>query len=387
MMKVPEDLRTQSTTGGAISLLSLSLILMLFLSEFVSFLTPIRTTSLSVDTGRDELFSVHLEMDMPYINCDVIGVDALDAGGTIRLEIENELFKIPIDHYGNVVKPSDPPARLVRQHMSNATDTTHANAISKTPNRDAPTGCDSCFGAEDSPTDCCNTCDSVRTAYEKRGWLIHDLSRFPQCRREGKLSLTRGEFDEKHGCKIKGNLKISKVAGRIHITPGHSFSFAGHVVHDYSALRNKKFDLSHHIHKLNFGTEFPGQTNALDRTKRMAKRGETLVGQHEYFIRVVPTTYKYAFSRTVYTNQYSQTYFFRRSDPQKGGTHIPGIFLNYDLSPIHVEVNESRPSFFHFLVQLCAIIGGVFTVASMLSTFMDDVVLKAMKKRQVGKHI
>lgn len=243
------------------------------------------------------------------------------------------------------------------------------------------------MGAQVSADQCCNTCADVRRAYEKRGWLLTDLSSIPHCIREGITTLTPGKYDPEHGCNVHGYIEISKVAGRIHVTPGHSFQFHGRTLHDLSALRDHQLDLSHKIKHLSFGESYPGQVNPLDGVEKRAANDDEKVGQHEYFIRIVPTTYKLSFARKLRTNQYSQSYFFRKSDPNKGGQLIPGLFLSYDLSPIHIEVEESRKSFFHFLVQLCAIIGGVFTVASMLSMFLDDVLIKAVRKAQTGKQI
>ena len=45
-----------------------------------------------------------------------------------------------------------------------------------------------------------------------------------------------------------------------------------------------------------------------------------------------------------------------------GGGSLPGVFLNYELSPMRVRIEEKRNSLGHFLTRLCAIIGGVFTV-------------------------
>lgn len=379
MMKVPEDLRTQSSTGGIISLISFIVIASLFLSELFSFLTPTRTSSLSVDAGRDEVLRIHLDVDFPFVNCEIMGVDALDVGGTVQLEITNHMYKTPIDHSGRPVRDG------IRSKLGRHVSRQNTNpSPSPTPWEN---GCGSCMGAQLTANQCCNTCAEVRAAYEKRGWLLMDLKSVPQCAREGVTTLTKGEYDPEHGCNVHGFIEISKVAGRIHITPGHSFEFHGRTLHDLSALRDHQLDLSHRIKKLSFGEPYPGQNNPLDGVEKRARNDDDKVGQHEYFIRIVPTTYKYLFSRPVRTNQYSQSYFFRKSDPNKGGQLIPGLFLSYDLSPIHIEVEESRKSFFHFLVQLCAIIGGVFTVASMLSTFMDDVVLRAMRKSQAGKLI
>lgn len=378
MMKVPEDLRTQSTIGGTISLISFIVIITLFLTEFTTFLTPERTTKLSVDAGINESLRIYLDVDFPHVNCEIMGVDALDVGGTIQLEITNHMFKTPIDSHGNHISPA------LRTRL---TQHTQSHAESKPSPSPWPDNCGSCMGAQLTPEQCCNTCRAVRAAYEKRGWLLTDLSSVPHCAREGIVTLTPGEYDPSHGCNVHGYIDISKVAGRIHITPGHSFQFHGRTLHDLSALRDHQLDLSHRIKKLSFGEAYPGQVNPLDGVERHGRNVENTVGQHEYFIRIVPTTYKFSFSSTLRTNQYSQSYFFRQSDPNRGGQLIPGLFLSYDLSPIHIEVEESRRSFLHFLVQLCAIVGGVFTVASMLSTLMDDVVLKAVRKRQSGKLI
>ncbi|KAI0566899.1 Endoplasmic reticulum-Golgi intermediate compartment protein 3 ERV46 ERGIC3 [Gracilaria domingensis] len=373
MMKVPEDLRTQSTVGGTISLISFVVISVLFLTELWSYLTPKRTTTLSVDAGVGETLRIYLDVDFPHVNCEVMGVDALDIGGTMQLEITNHMFKTPIDHKGRKVDGDIRTKLEAPQRQAAASPSPWPNA------------CGSCMGAGLTGKECCNTCADVRKMYEKRGWLLTDLTNIPQCIREGIKTITPGTFDERYGCNIHGHIEISKVAGRINLTPGHSFQFHGHTLHDLSAVRDHKLDLSHRVNKLWFGEPYPGQVNPLDGVSKHATRAQDAMGAHEYFIRVVPTTYKLPFSRTLRTNQYSQSYFFRRSDASQGSQIMPGVFLNYDLSPIHVEVEESRRSFLHFLVQLCAIVGGVFTVASMLSTFMDDVVLRAVRKRQVGK--
>lgn len=41
----------------------------------------------------------------------------------------------------------------------------------------------------------------------------------------------------------------------------------------------------------------------------------------------------------------------------------------FDLSPIIVEYQESANSFLHFLTNLCAIIGGIFTIFSLIDLF------------------
>ena len=45
---------------------------------------------------------------------------------------------------------------------------------------------------------------------------------------------------------------------------------------------------------------------------------------------------------------------------------LPGVFFIYDISPIKVKFTEKQQSFTYFLTSLCAIVGGVFTVAGII---------------------
>lgn len=365
---VPDELRRGSASGGIISVVSFSVILVLFISELVTFLTLTRTTHLTVDDGTQGTLRVHIDLDLPYLNCEVLGLDAADVSGKQQLEITHNVFKTPIDHKG---RPLGDKMKL----------TSHGGP-SPSP---FPNGCGSCMGAQETPDQCCNTCASVRAAYEKRGWMLLRPAQVPQCVREGVTSLTPGEFDASRGCNIHGTIDVLKVAGTLRITPGHTFKFLGRAVHDLSAMRNHDINLSHKFKSVAFGEAFPGQTNSLDGIAKTVSGGKDSVGQHEYFVKVVPTTYREAWGRETTSNSYSITQYFRKL-PQDG-TSLPGIFIFYDMSPIRVTVVEQRKNPFHFIVQLCAIIGGVFTVAGLLSTFVDDVVIKMIEKRKRGKLI
>lgn len=360
---VPDELRRGSASGGVISVVSFLVISILFISELLSFLTPERISHLSVDDGTASSLTLHIDLDLPYLNCEVLGLDAADASGNAQLEITHNVFKTPIDHSGRALGKRT----LLSRNAS----------PSPTP---WPNGCGSCMGAGE-PGQCCNTCAEVRVAYEKKGWMLIPTSKVPQCVREGITAITPGEFDGTRGCNIRGTVNVLRVAGTLRITPGHTFKFLGHALHDLSALKNHDINLSHRFRSVSFGEPFPGQTNALDGTKANG----AVLGQHEYFVKVVPTTYRRAWRSALSTNQYSVTKYFRKLSGEANS--LPGIFIMYDFSPIKVEVVEMRKSFFHFIVQLCAIIGGVFTVAGLISTFVDDVVLRVIKKRQSGKLI
>lgn len=62
-----------------------------------------------------------------------------------------------------------------------------------------------------------------------------------------------------------------------------------------------------------------------------------------------------------------------------------GVFFIYDLSPMLVRLTEYRHSFTHFLTNVCAIVGGVFTVAGMLDGMLYHSGRVLKKKIELGK--
>jgi len=82
---------------------------------------------------------------------------------------------------------------------------------------------------------------------------------------------------------------------------------------------------------------------------------------YQYNIQIVPTVYK-SWGMKAYTNQYAVTETTQKIDIY--GMGVPGLFFIYELSPIIVDYSESSQSFAHFITNLCAIIGGIYTVAS-----------------------
>ena len=64
---------------------------------------------------------------------------------------------------------------------------------------------------------------------------------------------------------------------------------------------------------------------------------------------------------------------------------MPSIWFRYDLSPVTVKFTQWRESIFHFLVQVCAIIGGVFTVAGIIDSVIHKAAVKIVHKAEIGK--
>ncbi|KAK9219608.1 hypothetical protein WN943_008254 [Citrus x changshan-huyou] len=263
------------------------------------------------------------------------------------------------------------------------------------------TYCGSCYGAESSDEDCCNNCEEVREAYRKKGWALSNPDLIDQCKREGFLQRIKEEEGE--GCNIYGFLEVNKVAGNFHFAPGKSFHQSGVHVHDILAFQRDSFNISHKINKLAFGEHFPGVVNPLDGVRWTQ---ETPSGMYQYFIKlcayaaniltslpsfmvvifvpVVPTVYTDVSGHTIQSNQFSVTEHFRSSEQGRLQT-LPGVFFFYDLSPIKVTFTEEHVSFLHFLTNVCAIVGGVFTVSGIIDAFIYHGQRAIKKKIEIGK--
>lgn len=95
----------------------------------------------------------------------------------------------------------------------------------------------------------------------------------------------------------------------------------------------------------------------------------------------MPSTYESLSGDVQKAAQYSMT---QHGSNSVGVTKLPGVWIDYQISPMVVRYKEVRRSLSHFLTNLCAIVGGIFAVAGLL----DSTVYRSMKlwrKQQLGK--
>jgi len=219
--------------------------------------------------------------------------------------------------------------------------------------------CGSCYGAGEGE-ECCNTCDDVKRVYQRRGWLLDDISKVKQCRKDAKSEDENGE-----GCNIHGVVALSSGGGNLHISPGRGLERFGHEdktsIMDFLMDTYESFNVSHTVNKFRFGSEYPGGVYQLDGQTRNV---EDTYGMYQYYISVVPTTYQYLMGNTLQTFQFSVTEHMRHVNPG-GGRGLPGVFFFYEMSPLHVDTTEQYPGWIRFFTSICAIVGGVFTFMGM----------------------
>lgn len=371
--KTLEDFRVRTFSGAAVSIIAGIFIFWLFVSEFLYYLQIETTPQLLVDTTRGEKLRINFDVTFPRLPCSLVSVDSMDISGEHQLEVDHNVFKKRLDYSGNDI--SDKP---IKQNDLGSTVLRTASGKEVPPKPD--NYCGPCYGAEQTPESCCNTCDEVQAAYSKKGWSFSNPEEIEQCVREGFSLKLQSEANE--GCQVYGYLMVNKVAGNFHFAPGKSFQQHHMHIHDLQPFRNSHFNLSHVVNRLSFGKEFPGIVNPLDGVDKV----ETVESSsmYQYFIKIVPTVYESLNGDPITTNQFSVTEHYKNLGGE-GNHGLPGVFFMYELSPIMVRFTESRKSFAHFLTGVCAIIGGIFTVAGIIDSLIYHSLKSLKTKIDLGK--
>jgi len=358
--------RIQTVEGGILSLLAMAVISLLVISEFSIYLSAPLNPELYVDTSMGEKLELNIDVILHHLPCGFISVNALDKTGNHQLDIHHDLYTTRIDKFGNKIGE----AKAEKEEVGR--DDQSIDFDIKNPFKSE---CGSCYGAETDTRKCCDTCAEVQAAYNAKGWAFNDPHRVIQCVQEGFMDNLQSQKDE--GCRVHGYLHLNRVAGNVNIVPGKLILQNSRYVVDSELYQlDNIFNLTHTIVHVSFGDEYPGMLNPLDSVKKIWNDKDSSA-MYQYSLQIVPTVYKSTFGFTTNTNQYAVTENVQRVDFTGAGVP-PGLFFVYELSPIIVEYSASSQSFFHFLTNLCAIIGGVYTVAS----WIDLLLYKTSKLRK-----
>ncbi|KIY93713.1 hypothetical protein MNEG_14248 [Monoraphidium neglectum] len=179
--------------------------------------------SMEVDLRRHHDLNINLDITFHTVPCAALSVDIIDASGTADSDVNNARG-----------------AHLHKVRLSAA-------------------------GAPLARTSEYQTPQSQRMTTEGGSSVVNvDLGAAVQ--HMGEMEQEMGAHE---GCRLRGDVTVRRVAGRLHFAV-HQQSFAdmlpqlltGHVL---PRLRN----MSHTIHKVQFGPSFPGQVNPLDGAVRM----------------------------------------------------------------------------------------------------------------------
>lgn len=392
--RMSDDVRIRTNAGALLTLVSAALILMLIVSEVIEYRKVQVSPRFEVDLSRGEHIAVQFNITFPRVPCYLLSLDVVDVVGENQVDIHHDIERRRLDSTGQPV-----PAELIRELESEARRIVAERG---------PDYCGDCYGADPPEGGCCNTCDEVREAYMLQNWSFTSPDDIEQCRQEHWSDHVREQNHE--GCNIAGEVRVNKVVGNLHFSPGRTFQRNDIHTHDLVPYLHGTGDDVHHfghkIHRFSFGMfdEF-----AIERTSRGRKNGplkkqlgiidalngqvaRTLTSQYmfQYFLKVVPYEVHKINGRQMSTYQYSATSYGRDLNDQdhaNGAGHIvrsiegiPGVFFNYEVSPLRVIHAEWHHSVWHFVSNLFALIGGIVTVAGLI----DGAIYRARRTLRGG---
>lgn len=185
------------------------------------------------------------------------------------------------------------------------------------------------------------------------------------------------------GCRVEGFVRVKKVPGNLVIS-------ARSGAHSFDA---SQMNMSHVITNLSFGKKitpkvmsdinrvlpYIGQShNKLHNQAYITHGGDSNI-TIEHYLQIVKTE--------VMTRAYKivEDYEYTAHSSLVNSPAVPAAKFHLDLSPLQVLIEEKPKSFSHFLTNLCAIIGGVFTVAGILDSILHNT-LRLIKKVELGKN-
>jgi hypothetical protein len=185
------------------------------------------------------------------------------------------------------------------------------------------------------------------------------------------------------GCQIVAQLGVKRVPGAVRFVVRQS---GGGLSVNAAAVNT-----THTVHDLFFGPRVtayqlgrlpPRTDRTLHRLAATRLVAASAGSSHEHFLRVVPTTFsfrnKYEVSTFSYTSE-SATFERGRAVAVGGAgagaaadAPLPSVAFSFDVSPLGLHSREERRPLYHFVTQLFAIIGGVFTVVGAVDSFVHN---------------
>lgn len=334
--KVPRDLTEPTLSGAAVSCCTVTIALYLFLTEFFVFVQRKWESEMFIaESKTEEKLQINLDITLPSMPCELLSFDAQDVMGSHEVDAHGNLFKERLTSKGDVISKEE----MKSSH----------------------------YGASSS-----------LTRHISFGYDNQDVERI-------KKMIHSGE-----GCRVAGFVRVNRVPGNVHLsTYSHSYLFGSL----YQETRN--INISHRINHISYGTDddityvkkhFKGTgiVSPLDGVSQIVGKKENSNGYSdsaifEYYTKVVPTIYEPLDKKPLHVYQ------FTANSNKIANQQMPSLYMRYDFSPVTVRYTETREKFSHFLVQICAVVGGIFTVAGLVDSLLHKSIVHLAKKAQLGK--
>ncbi|CAD8173816.1 unnamed protein product [Paramecium octaurelia] len=304
---------TSSALGGFLTTIAFALVTILTMNECRLFFSTELSYQTVIDNDTEQFIKVHLDM-IVGAPCMVLSLDQQDEVGVHIMDVSGTLKKIPLDKDRHVL-----PSINANERPNYA-------------------------GSEQE------VLDAIQ-------------------------AITQGEQ-----CQLKGFFQVNKVPGNFHVSY-HAHHYLLQRIHqlDLSAFRKMKLD--HSIYELRFGEitttskmrkyskSLQKFQNSWKQIVKSAPEGEKQ--DYEYYIDALPVRF-YDENERNYQTLYK--YSINEAQMPRTFTEIDSIYFKYQISPVNMVYSIQKKSVYHFIVQLLAIVGGVFAVIGILNSIVQKAI-------------
>ena len=177
----------------------------------------------------------------------------------------------------------------------------------------------------------------------------------------------------KEGCRMKGSVTVGKVPGNIHFS-SHSMSGVLNYIAQKEHMQIYFLNLSHKVDYFTFDKKYNveqiGDQFVATETKSLSSLLSVDTNPritYNYYINLVPTRYvdlhKSQIKSNLFTLSKSQIYAEGQS----------AVYFRYEISPMYVLHEMKKMTLWLFIVRICAVIGGVFTVSGILHGLFTEI--------------
>ena len=292
---VSKEFRVHTVQGAALSVITVLLILYLFVSEvYFNFQVTLRER-VHVNATSSRGLEMEFDLTLPEVPCSKIEIDASDPTGqaqSLHLDKEHHVWKHRIRmggrggktkvllgskmklELGSTLKSEEDMVEAAEEDGKLKEESEESEAALS----EEEETCGSCYGAGEEG-ECCNTCEDVRRAYRRKGWVLRqEHESIEQCK--GGQGEEEGEGE---GCNVHGVVALSTGGGNLHLAPGRRAASDGVTILDVLMQSFQEWNVSHTIHKIRFGSEYPGAAYQLDGEERTI---QDTYGMYQYYFQV-----------------------------------------------------------------------------------------------------
>ncbi len=426
--KVPADLTEASASGGALSLLSTCLMLFLAASRFVQYLDTTSISTIKMDESLEKKIQINFNVTLHHLPCRYASLDIADVMGTHLQNVSSNVVKRRVNAHGlpvglDIVKPrsivhgerraasadavpdvsplldhTTLPAEIKKrrfvmvnfyapwcpwcQRLAPIWEEAYSNIMKEHPDMEvllAKVDCTTATGKDLCRQHHVHAFPTIRI--HRRGQIVSHENYVGDRTHEAFEKFVRESMHDKdhdaaasaghsemgiigEGCNVLGVVLVNRVPGNFHFS-AHSKAHT---------FQPGMLNMSHHVDHMTFGrplgeamrrimpAELTAQHNVLADSDHVARGHNTTL---EHYLKVIHTTHTFkptiSTARTIDTYQYTAN---SNNYDDEGG--LPAAVFSYDMSPMQVVVEQSGQPLAAFLTQLCAIIGGVFTVTGLV---------------------